>query len=392
MEKLADDDSSAIGVLILRARLHNELGEYEEAAEVAEQALSRVGSEATTERGELTFLKARVARHQGRIEEAVAMANTARKIFADSAEALRVATVDDFAGGIAWETGDFEAAASHHRSAAEVFASAGRVIDEVKALNNLGTAIFSIGDYSAAREIHREGAERSRQVGYRMGEGDHLDNIGGTAWAVWDLKLAVEYYTAALEIREGMADRWGIAISKGNLGAAHRAMGDLHQGLALYREALEIDRRIGRRRGEAYDLHGIGLCQLGLGRNNLAAEALGQAAEIREELEEPHLANESRVAQAVALMRRGDTAEAAELVERALEEEGDHFFAASMETTATRMRCIEVLTAHSPALAEAVTKRARDDVQRRASRISDPDHRSAYLERAEAMFDEATGR
>jgi hypothetical protein len=152
----------------------------------------------------------------------------------------------------------------------------------------------------------------------------------------------------------------------------------------LYREALEIDQRIGRRRGEAYDLHGIGLCQLDLGRNNLAAEALAGAARIRQELEEPHLANESQVAHAVAIMRRGDMAEAAELVQSALDDEGDDFFAACVETTATRLRCVEVLEAINPEIAAELRSRAKTDVVRRAELISDPEDRRTYLEQVES--------
>jgi class 3 adenylate cyclase/tetratricopeptide (TPR) repeat protein len=380
----AGDDRLTAGVLILRARLHTALGEYREAEEVVERALTMAGKEVTADRGELTFLKAQLSRYLGRIDDAISLANSAREIFTTIGQELRVATVDDFSGGIAWEIGDFEAAADLHRSAADVFASAGRVTDEVKALNNLGSAIISKGDYSKAREIHKEGAKRSREVGYRMGEGDHLDNLGGTAWAVGDLDLAVDYYTTALRIREGMGDLWGVAISKGNLGLARRALGEVHEGLALYREALEIDQRIGRRRGEAYDLHGIGLCQLDLGRNNLAAEALAGAARIRQELEEPHLANESQVAHAVAIMRRGDMAEAAELVQSALDDEGDDFFAACVETTATRLRCVEVLEAINPEIAAELRSRAKTDVVRRAGLISDPEDRRTYLEQVES--------
>ncbi len=375
----------SVETAMLEARLLMTLGRYSEAHEIVDKTLpSTTGEHLQKEQGSLTFLLAALARHTGKIDDANSLAAEARELFARSGDELQVAAVDDFAGGLAWEAGDFDRAASLHRSAADIFGAAGRVVSETKALNNLGTVIFATGDYSAAREIHREGANRSKEVGYRMGEGDHVDNMGGTAWAVGDLELARDYYTAALKIRQEMDDAWGVAISKGNLGLVYRSIGMPDEGLALYREALEIDRQIGRRRGEAYDLHGIGLCHLDLQRYNLATEALGQAAAIREELGEGHLANESHVACAVAMKRRGDEEPASELVTRVLEDEGPDFFAGAIETTASWLRCIEVLESNSPEGVAELRQRAREGVMERASRISDPEQRQSYLKRVES--------
>ena len=375
----------SIEAALLEARLLMTLSRYNDAREIVDRVLpSTSESHLPDERGSLIFLLAELARYTGRVDDAGSLAAEARELFAASGNELQAAATDDFAGGLAWEAGDFDKAAKLHRSAAHIFGDAGRLLSEIRALNNLGTVVFATGDYSAAREIHREGARRSREVGYRMGEGDHLDNMGGTAWAVGDLEMAEEYYSAALKIRAAMDDAWGVAISKGNLGLVHRAMGQPEEGLALYREALEIDRRIGRRRGEAYDRHGIGLCHLDLQRYNLATEAFGQAASVREELGERHLANESRVACAVAMKRRGDEESASELVSTVLQNEGDDFFAGAIETTASWLRCIEVLEESSPEVVGELRKRAREGVLERASRISDPTQRQTYLERVES--------
>lgn len=367
---------------LLRAQLLSSIGQYAEAEAVVEEASDLGGAEA--EAGDLLVVRAQLARYQGRTNDARAHGLAARRRFEEVGDPVRAATANDFLGGIAYDTGDFRSAADLHRAAAAVFRDADRISDEIGALNNLGSALFAIGDYSTARVIHHDGAERSRKIGYRMGEGDHVDNMGGTAWAVGDYDLAIEYYSAALDIREQMDDAWGIAISKGNLGATYRAVGDVRMGVALYREALEIDQRIGRRRGEAYDLHGIGLCHVDLGRHNLASESLERAAAIRSELGEAHLANESHVACALAMFRRGDVEAATELVIRVLDEEGEDFFEGAVETTATRMRCVEVLAATTPRKASALRKRTVEGVAERAARISDPGQRTSYLQRVES--------
>lgn len=386
MEHLTQGDAQrSIDVVVLRATLLSALGRYQDAEQLLD-ASAELGDDPAhlSARGQLAFLRAQLARYQGHSDEAVRHANDASDMFEQSGEDLLLAQVNDFSGGLAWESGEFESAADLHESAADRFRKAGRVTQEIGALNNLGTAIFSMGDYARARVIHQEGADRSRDIGYRMGEGDHLDNMGGTAWAVGDLALALQYYSEALRIREGMNDAWGVAISKGNLGSTQRAMGNPDLALDLYRQALQIDQRIGRRRGEAYDLHGIGLCHLDLARYNLASESLRRSAAIREELGERHLANESHVACALAMQRGGDPTGATELVETVLADEGDEFFSGAVETTASRLRAVEVLEHGSPELAHSLKERTKEGVLERAKRISDPEQRRTYLEEVES--------
>ncbi len=365
----------ASDLALLEAGLLISLGEYVE----AEKALNAV-EPSTATHGAVLMTRVQLARYQGRNSEALEMAEEARSYAAANEDWQRVAALDDLAGGIAWESGDFEKAAALHTTAAEAFASGGHVMQVIGALNNLGTAIFALGDYSRARQIHQEGAATSRDIGYRMGEGDHLDNMGGTAWAVGDFAKSLEYYGESLSIREGMEDAWGVAISKGNLGSTHRAMGNPGQALALYREALEIDKRIGRRRGEAYDHHGIGLCHLDMGRLNLAVESLKTSAGIRSELGEVHLANESKIAAAVALLRRGDLDAAQAMAQEALEQEGEAFFEGAVETTAARLRAVEVMEAVDPQQGKELREETKAGVLARAQRISDPDQRRSYLE------------
>lgn len=379
MGQLAKGTGSAFDVAQLHVRLLIALGRYRDAEQRAGEA--SVLASGPAEQGRLAFLQAQLARYLGRNDDAAKLAATSRDLLAAADDNVVTAMVDDFAGGIAWENGDFEHAAALHRAAADIFESEGRVIEGTRALNNLGTALFSIGDYSSAREIHRAGANLSGEIGYRMGEGDHLDNMGGTAWAVGDLDLALDYYSEALRIREKTNDAWGVAISKGNLGSTKRAMGDHEEAIDLYRQALEIDRSIGRPRGEAYDLHGLGLCHIDLEHFNLANEALREAARIREELGETHLANESHVACAITMLRAGDTDGAVEIVETVLASEGDSFFDGAVETTAARLRAIEVIEARSPERARALRETTAQGVVERAARISDAAQRQSYLER-----------
>jgi tetratricopeptide (TPR) repeat protein len=382
MEELdVDAPDIASRMALLKGGLLASLGSYAEADAIVAGTLRRLDTAlGPHDRAAMIFMLAQIARYQGNADDARDKAATARSLYEGAGDSVRVATVDDFLGGVAWDQGDFDAAAVLHRAAAETFANHNRSTDEIGALNNLGSALFAIGDYSEARRIHEAGAIRSHEIGFRMGEGDNLDNTGGTAWAVGDYDLATERYTQALVIRERMNDAWGVAISKGNLGATRRAQGFPADALGLYREAFEIDTAIGRRRGEAYDLHGMGLCYVDLGRLNLASESLAEAASIRDELGETHLANESRSACAVAMYRRGDEADAVDLIESVLGSEGANPFDGAVETTASLLRSIEVLASSKPEQAEDLRLYTAKRVASRSDRISDPAHRSTYLQ------------
>ena len=381
------DDSEQLEIALRRVELATAVGDYDDAARHIDLAMPLAESEGDDEiLGRFAFSRARVARHLGRNPEAAEAAQEARMYFSRAGDAVQAGAVDDFSGGMAWEAGEFGEAVRLHRSAARLFAENGDQLREIRALNNLGTAMFSLGDFSSAREIHSTGVDRSRQIGFRMGEGDHLDNMGGTAWAIGDYELATHLYGEALDLRREMDDAWGIAISLGNLGAEARSSGRPAEGLKYYEEALQIDREIGRRRGEAYDLHGIGLCHLALEQFDLAEAALTAAATIRLDLSEPHLANESRTACAVAMLRKGNTREATQLIEEVLQSEGDRFFAGAVETTATRLRSIEVVASTDPDHASTLIARTREDIERRAKRISDPDDRRSYIEETEARL------
>ena len=239
--------------------------------------------------------------------------------------------------------------------------------------------VFGLGDYSRARRIHQQGVERSREIGYRLGEGDHLDNIGGTAWAVGDYDAAIEHYNKALALRRRMDDAWGVAVSKSNLAATYRQVGKLDEAERLYGEALDIDRSIGRRRGEAYDIHGLGLTYLDRGNLDGAVDALDAASAIRQELGEEHLCNESKMAGALARMRRGDRNEAGHIVRTVLDAEGSQPFEGAVETTASYFRAIEVLKATDPGAAATLQANVAAAVRERANRISDPEQRRSYL-------------
>ena len=91
------------------------------------------------------------------------------------------------------------------------------------------------------------------------------------------------------------------------------------------------------------------------------------------------MANESSVAAAVGRLRRGERHDAAVIVEGALAEETGDLFAGAVETTATLLRCIEILESVDPDQAADLRRQTATLVAERASRISDPDHRASYL-------------
>jgi hypothetical protein len=87
------------------------------------------------------------------------------------------------------------------------------------------------------------------------------------------------------------------------------------------------------------------------------------------------------------MLRRGDEATATSLVGRVLERERDTMFDGAVETTATLLRCVEVIEHTEPDRATALRAFTTERVAERAQRISDPSQRESYLRSVESHRD-----
>ena len=229
--------------------------------------------------------------HQGRYQEAIALATQARELarqykgqvhpgYANSLNNLAL---------LHQAMGDHAAALPLSRRALEIHRTAlgenhpGYAIS----LNNLAVLHRQMGDHAAALPLFRQALEIHRTA---LGESHpayatSLNNLAGLYQAMGDHAAARPLCRQALEIRRTALgeNHPDYAASLNNLAGLHRAMGDHAAALPLYRQALEIFRAaLGENHPDyATSLNNLAMLYQDMGDHAAALLLFRQALEIR---------------------------------------------------------------------------------------------------------------
>jgi tetratricopeptide (TPR) repeat protein len=149
------------------------------------------------------------------------------------------------------------------------------------------------------------------------------------------------------------------------------------RGLAIARE---IDDRLNQ--GSLLDTYGHALA--GLGDLDQAAEAYQQALDLRQDLDQPHLAAESLAGLARVALQRGNADGAMEQVEEILRIEKARGFGGTTEPFRIWLTCYRVLEASQDARAGEVLATAHKRLLEKRSNIRDKDLERSFLENVAA--------
>lgn len=321
-----DDQQRILDVANRSARYALVVGTLDAGLATAEAALKSVKEGEHVDRvARLHSTVAAIHRERKQPKEALQHAEIARQLYRAVGDEGGVAALADFAGGLAYDSGDYRTAAQRHLEAANLFAAIGDILGEARCLNNLGSVYWELGDFEGARTTHERALLLCRASGDKRGEGDNIDNLGGVYWSLGDYDGALQHYRAALQLRRAIRDEWGVGISLGNVASALLNQGSPLAALEYYAEAYALYQRNGRRRSEAYALHHMALAYAQLGDGARALDLLAQALAMRIEIGDPSKTIESNAAMATLLVShppgesKGD-ASASDFVNRALAE------------------------------------------------------------------------
>lgn len=248
-----------------------------------------------------------------------------------------------------------------------------------RALNSLGIIEQNKGSYESAQTYFEQSLAIARDIGDRLGENTVLGNLGVQATGLGQFPEARAYLEEALQIARDTDDVVGVNTWLLNLAYIVAVLGDVDRALGLYNEVRGNVVAAGDRPLLGYVENGVGRVLLESGRPTEAIPRLQQALALRESLEQPHLAAESRLLLAEALAATGDVSEAMATVE-----EGLAFLQVeSLETTEDTARGLlaayRVLSAAGDDRAGAILERAYDEVQAMVAPF-DESSRRAYLE------------
>ncbi len=300
---------------------------------------------------------------------ALARAASAKSVEMDALRSLGIA---------AQEQGDLAEQYLYFDGALRLARETGDLWGERRALNSLGIVEQNKGAYGASQEYYEQSLAIARNIGDRMGENTVLGNLGVQAYGLGQYPEARAYLEEALQIARDTDDVVGVNTWLLNLAYIVAVLGDIDRALAYYDEARVNVEEAGDRPLLGYVENGTGRVLLEGGRPSEAIPPLRKALALREEMEQLHLAAESRLMLAEALAATGSVDEALATLEEALVFLQTDSLETTEDTTRGLLAAYRVLSAAGDDRAGAVLERAYNELQAAAALFDDTSRR-AYL-------------
>ncbi len=303
-ERLAADAAEEAILLLARlygeqAKFHLELGDYEQAATLAQQAIDlaqQAGSDEGQAAGHIRLGESlyRRGKHQA-AQEHLERALTLSQRAGDRAwEATSLRHL----GNVAYFAGDLDAAQQHYGRSADLFGQIGDHLHRAFVRHNLANILVQRGEHGLARTLFEENIQVYRRVGAQFDEAMSLLNLAVVRRRQGEYVAALEAYHASLDTCRQLGARLGESIALLNLGSLLAYLGDYEGARGRYEQALKLYRAIGDRQGEASALTSLGLMYHELGDQAAAREYSQQSLTIAQALDDP-------LRQANALMHLG---------------------------------------------------------------------------------------
>jgi tetratricopeptide (TPR) repeat protein len=217
--KRTDDMAGEVDAVTNLAIVHMRLGEYRQAADHLERALTlcrRTGD---------MFAQARVLINLGNVEHRL---------------------------------GQYQSALGHGKQALDVYRGIGDRTGQAAALIVFGVVEERLGQYRSAADHHEQALALCRELGNRDGEAHALMNLGEVEVRLARYEAASDHLNAALARCRELGHRDGEAEALNGLGVLDRHRDRPARSTELHRQALDIFRDIGDRAGEVWALNGLG--------------------------------------------------------------------------------------------------------------------------------------
>jgi tetratricopeptide (TPR) repeat protein len=247
-------------------------------------------------------------------------------------------------------------------------------------LNNLGLMALYLGDLVVAQRYLEQSLSLAQLTGHRRMFGSVPARLGDIAYYQGQYAVARERYREALPHSRAIQDRRYVVHSLCRLGLVASVLREHGAALEHGEEALALARLMQQPRSLAFAFMTLGHGHLGLGRLDEAAEAYGQAARLRQQIGQRHLAIESLAAEARVELAHGAPPAARSHAEEILV----YLKHGSLDGTDERFRiyltAYQVLQAAEDPRAGPLLARAGRELLAQAKVIDDEAVRRSFLE------------
>jgi predicted ATPase/DNA-binding SARP family transcriptional activator len=230
----------------------------------------------------------------GAVEHVRGNYDAARALYTEALELARQCADDTMMarslsglGRLATYQNDFAQASDYYEQSMAKFHAAGDLRRATTILGNLGVVAFHQGDIDLAIRRQREHLANARRLGDHKLIGGALTNLGDFVFYRGDLEEAAKLQRQALAISELIGDRRMATCVLTNLGIVTCAQGDYGAAWQYHQRALSFAILVGERRAVAESLEEIAALESAAGRHDRAAQLLGAAQAIRDEINSP---------------------------------------------------------------------------------------------------------
>jgi class 3 adenylate cyclase/predicted ATPase len=270
--------------------VYEKRGEYLQALDSADRGLTLLAPDhtQTVEMARLLTLQCRVHHQQGQFEEAIEAGEKALTIVKDTADYRETAQAHNELGNAYEGRSELEQAIANYERGLLILERIGDEHGASQIYNNLAIIYYQT-DLAQAGDYFQRSLETMRRLGNVAAESTVLQNLGIIQYARGNYAQAVDYYQQSIRIKERIGDNLGITDCYINLGEAYRALGNPAQAIVFLEKSLGIAQQIGASQAET-ECHrqlaecylevdeaerALGICQQALER----AQAIGDRKE-----------------------------------------------------------------------------------------------------------------
>lgn len=200
---------------------------------------------------------------------------------ADEDERLRAmgasAVISDFLGSITRRSGDLIEARRFLENALDVYRSLDDERGQGRALAAMGTVSLHEGNPDASRSAHTQSLELSRSAGDQYTVVSGLISLGNVERDHGSTELARSFYEQAFDTAVEIHEFIGQSVALNNLANLAIDAGEVEQAHGLHLRSLDLRHDVGYRIMVAESMVGVAAVELALGRPQRAAQLIGFA-------------------------------------------------------------------------------------------------------------------
>ncbi len=240
-------------------RLHNAIGNLEDALECYEQSLA-IQQEIGDKSGEGTTLNniSQIYDARGDYETALRYLEQSLAIRQEIGDKSGEGRTLNNISQIFKARGDYETALRYLEQSLAIRQEIGDKSGEGRTLNNISQIFKARGDYETALRYLEQSLAIQQEIGDKSGEGTTLNNISQIYDARGDYETALRYLEQSLAIQQEIGDKSGEGTTLNNISQIYDARGDYETALRYLEQSLAIQQEIGDKSGMCATLFNMG--------------------------------------------------------------------------------------------------------------------------------------